>query len=80
MVLGGLCLAEAGLSAIGVRIRFADEDWVHAYFVTLMAYIVGSGLITAVVVHIYNRVILRKIKRAKLFGEQAKNSAGLEQH
>ncbi|UCC22173.1 MAG: hypothetical protein JSW23_10305 [Planctomycetota bacterium] len=74
-VLGGLCLAQAGLTAIGVRIPFADEDWVHAYFVTLMAYIVVNGLITAVAVHIYNRVMLRKIKELRLASERETNTS-----
>ncbi|UCF43890.1 MAG: hypothetical protein JSV99_02915 [Planctomycetota bacterium] len=75
VVLGGLCIAEAGLTAIGVRIPFADEDWVHAYFVTLMAYIVGNGVITAVVVHIYNRIMLRKIKELRLVSERETNTS-----
>jgi len=74
VVYGVLSLAVAAATAIGVRAPFVSE---HSYFVPLMIYLVGAGLITAVVVHIYNRVILRKIKRAGLFGEQEKNSAGL---
>jgi len=37
--------------------------------------IVGVGLITMVVVHIYNRMILRKIKEMRPFGEQQANKS-----
>lgn len=64
---GVLSLAEAAATAIGVRAPFVEE---HSYFVPLVIYLVGAGLITAVVVHIYNRKILRKIKQVRPFGEQ----------
>ena len=63
---GVLSLAEAAATAIGVRAPFVEE---HSYFVPLVIYLVGAGLITTVVVHIYNRKILRKIKELRPFGE-----------
>jgi len=66
-VYGILSLAEAAVTAMGVRIPFVNE---HSCFMPLMIYLVGAGLITAVVVHIYNRMILRKLKKMRPFGEQ----------
>ena len=66
-VYGVLSLAEAAATAIGVRTPFIEE---HSYFIPLVIYMVGAGLITTVVVHIYNRLILRRIKQMRLFGEQ----------
>ena len=63
---GVLSLAKAAATAIGVRAPFVEE---HSYFVPLVIYLVGAGLITTVVVHIYNRKILRKIKELRPFGE-----------
>jgi hypothetical protein len=74
-VFGGLCLVEAATTAFGMPIPLADKDWVHSYFVALNIYIVGAGLITAVVVHIYNRRVLRKIKEMRPFGEQGTNKS-----
>ncbi len=67
---GVLSLAEAAATAIGVRAPFVEE---HSYFVPLVIYLVGAGLITTVVVHIYNRRILHKIKRMGSIGEQQAN-------
>ena len=72
IALGVLSLIGAAATAIGVPPPFVKE---HSYFVPLMIYIVGSGLITAVVVHIYNRRILRKIKELRPFGEQGTNKS-----
>ena len=66
-VYGVLSLAEAAVTAIGVRIPFVNE---HSCFMPLVIYMVGAGLITTVVVHIYNRRILHKIKEMRPFGEQ----------
>lgn len=63
-VYGWLCLAEAVATAAGVPVPF------HSYFTSLATYIIGAGLITAVVVHIYNRRILQKIKETRPFSEQ----------
>jgi hypothetical protein len=64
---GVLSLAEAAATAIGVRAPFVEE---HSYFVPLVIYLVGAGLITTVVVHIYNRVILWKLKKMRPFSGQ----------
>ena len=72
VVYGLLCLVEAVGTAAGVAPFFAGR---HSYFLSLMVYIIGAGLITTVVVHIYNRRILRKIKEMRLFGEQQKNKS-----
>lgn len=66
-VYGILSLAEAAATAMGVRLPFVNE---HSCFMPLVIYMVGAGLITTVVVHIYNRRILRKIKEVRPFGEQ----------
>jgi len=66
-VYGVLSLAEAAVTAIGVRVPFVKE---HSCFVPLVIYLVGAGLITIVVVHIYNRLILRRIKQMRPFSEQ----------
>ena len=75
VVFGGLCLTEALVIVSGLIKPFGGEQWIHSYFVTLMAYIIGAGLITAVVVHIYNRKILRRIKEMRPFGEQEPNKS-----
>jgi len=67
LVWGLLCLAEAVATAAGVPAPFVG---MHSYFASLMVYIIGAGLITMVVVHIYNRKVLRKIKETRPFGEQ----------
>jgi len=69
-VYGILSLAEAAATAIGVRIPFINEN---SCFMPLVIYMVGAGLITTVVVHIYNRRILHKIKEVRPFGEQQAN-------
>ena len=64
-------------TAIGVPAPFGDDwvhidgkSWVHTCYVSLAAYIVVAGLITAVVVHIYNRKVLRRIKEMRPFDGQ----------
>jgi hypothetical protein len=69
-VYGILSLAEAAATAMGVRLPFVSE---HSCFMPLVIYMVGAGLITTVVVHIYNRRILQKIKEVRPFGEQQAN-------
>lgn len=66
-VYGVLSLAEAAVTAMGVRLPFVNE---HSCFMPLVIYMVGAGLITTVVVHIYNRRILQMIKEVRPFGEQ----------
>ena len=68
-------LLEAAVTAAGVPTPFCGKGWLYSCFVALMIYIAGAGLITAVVVHIYNRVILRKIKEMRPFDEQEANKS-----
>ncbi|MHC4791796.1 MAG: hypothetical protein ACYS8Y_10250 [Planctomycetota bacterium] len=75
VVYGGLSLAAAVLTAIGVQIPFVTEGWEHSYFVTLMIYLISAGFITAIVVHVYNRKVLQKIKDMRTFGEQRENKS-----
>jgi len=75
IVYGGLVLLEALVTALGLVKPFGGQQWKHAFFVTLIAYIIGAGLVTAIVVHIYNRKILRKIKETSPFGEQETNKS-----
>jgi hypothetical protein len=63
---GGLFLIEAIATAAGVPVPWTGK---HSYFVSLMIYIVGAGFITAIVVHLYNRRILKKIKKTRSFDE-----------
>jgi hypothetical protein len=70
VVFGGLSLATAVLTAFGVQIPFATEEWIYSYFMALMIYLIGAGLITAVIVHIYNRRVFLKIKGMGTFDEQ----------
>ncbi len=72
VVYGVLSLAEAAATAMGVRIPFVNE---HSCFMPLVIYMVGAGLITTVVVHIYNRRILQKIKEVRPFGEQQRSKS-----
>jgi len=76
IVYGILILSAALVTALGFVEPFGSEKYKHAFFVTLMAYIIGAGLITTVVVHIYNRKVLRKIKEMRPFGEQKANKSG----
>jgi hypothetical protein len=75
-VLGGLCLIEAAATVLGVPVPLTDIPLAdtgisaHTYFLALVIYIVAAGLIAMVVVHIYNRRILQKIKEVRPFGEQ----------
>jgi len=75
VVFGGLCLIEAAATAVGVATPLASKGWMYSYFAALTIYIAGAGLITMVVVHIYNRIILRKIKESRPFGEQEANKS-----
>ncbi len=76
VVLGGLCLMEAAATALGVPVPLTDIPLAntgisaHTYFLALMIYISAAGLMAMVVVHIYNRKILRKLKEMRPFGEQ----------
>lgn len=72
LVYGLLCLIQATATAAGLPPLFVGR---HSYFASLMTYIIGAGLITTVVVHIYNRIILRKIKETRPFGGQEANKS-----
>lgn len=63
-------LLEAAVTVAGIPTPFASKVWLYSCFVALMIYIAGASLIAAVVVHIYNRGILQKIKEVRPFGEQ----------
>jgi hypothetical protein len=67
---GGLCLIGTIATALGIPTPFASKIWPYSFFAALMIYIVGAGLITTVVVHIYNRKILRRIKELRPFSGQ----------
>lgn len=81
VVLGGLCLMEAAATASGVPIPLTDIPLAntgisaHTYFLALTIYILAAGLIAMVVVHIYNRKILRKLKEMRPFGEQQESKS-----
>jgi hypothetical protein len=81
VVVGGLCLFEAAATALGVPIPLTDIPLAdtgvtaHSYFLALMIYIASAGLTAMVLVHIYNRRILRKIKQMRPFDEQQAGSS-----
>jgi len=75
VVYGSLSLAAAALTALGLRIPLPAEGWVYSYFITLNIYLISAGFITAIVVHIYNRKVLRKIKKMRTFSEQQENKS-----
>ena len=66
-VYGVLSLAEAAATGIGIRAPFVEE---RSYFMPLVIYMVGAGLITIAVVHTYNRLILRRIKQMRPLNRQ----------
>ena len=78
VVYGSLSLAAAALTGFGVRIPLAEEGWMFSYFMALMIYLIIAGIITAMVVHVYNRKVLRKIKEMRTFGEQEANKPDSE--
>ena len=69
IVFGGLCLITAAATAVGIPTILAGKNWVYSYFLTLNIYVVGAGLVTMVVVHMYNRRVLRKIKELRPLDE-----------
>lgn len=75
IVLGSLLLLEVIVIAAGLPIPFADKGWLYSFFLPFELSIVGAGLIAMVVVHIYNRKILRKIKEVRPFGEQQESKS-----
>jgi hypothetical protein len=81
IMLAGLCLIEAAATVLGVPVPLTDIPLAHtgisahSYVLALMIYIAAAGLTTMVVVHIYNRRILHKIKEMRLFGEREKSQS-----
>ena len=69
-VFGGLCLIIAILIGLGLPRPFVGKDWIYSYFATSYLCFVIAGLVSMVVVHIYNRKVLRKIKEIRTFSEQ----------
>ena len=74
-VFGGLCLIIAILTGLGLPRPFVGKDWIYSYFATSYLCFVIAGLVAMVVVHIYNRKVLRKIKEMRTFGEQQENKS-----
>jgi len=69
IVCGGLLLLIAIATAAGLPTPFR-ADSLHAFWLTWMIYIVGAGAIATIVVHLYNRRILRRLKGANPLGSQ----------
>ena len=80
-VLGAFCLIEAAATALGVPVPLTDIPLgntgisAHTYFLALAIYIAAAGLMAMVVVHIYNRRVLRKIKETRPFSEREPNKS-----
>lgn len=70
VVFAGLALTGAAATAAGVPTPFMNKEWLYSFFLASMIYLVGAGILAAIVAHIYNRRILRKIKEVRPFGEQ----------
>lgn len=70
IVLGSLLLIEAAVIAAGVPTPFADKEWIYSFFVIFETSVVAAGVISAIAVHIYNRRILRKLKKMRPFSGQ----------
>ncbi len=70
IVWGSLLLLEAIVIAAGVPTPFAGKGFLYSFLAAANIYVVGAGILAAVVVHIYNRKILRRIKEMRLFSEK----------
>ena len=75
VVFTGLALTEAAATAAGVPTPFMNRGWTYSFFLASMIYLVVAGILAAIVSHIYNRIILRKIKEMRPFGEQEANKS-----
>jgi len=75
IVLGSLLLIETAVVAAGVPTPFAGRGWTYSFFLTFEMSVVVAGLISAMVVHIYNRRILRRIKELRPFGGREKSQS-----
>jgi len=69
VLFGGLCLMLGTATALGIPVPLTDVGHQKSYLLALFLYSAVASLATAVVVHIYNRAVLRKIKQMKLFEE-----------
>jgi len=69
VLFGGLCVMLAIATALGIPVPLTDVGHLNSYLLALFLYSAVASLVTAVVVHIYNRAVLRKIKQMKLFNE-----------
>jgi MFS family permease len=76
IVLGSLLLIETAVIAAGVPTPFAGRRWVYSFFLTFEMSMVVAGFISAMVVHVYNRRILRRIKELRPFSEQKTSKSG----
>lgn len=76
IVLGSLLLIETAVIAAGVPTPFAGRRWVYSFFLTFEMSMVVAGFISAMVVHVYNRRILSRIKELRPFGEQETSKSG----
>ena len=72
-VYGGLFLIIAIAIGLGMPTPFASKKWIYSYFTASYIYYGAVGLVTMIVVHLYNRRILRKIKEMRLSNEQQKD-------
>jgi len=70
IVWGSLLLLEAIVIAAGVPTPFAGKGFLYSFLAGANIYVVGAGILAAVVVHIYNRKILRRIKEMRPFSEK----------
>jgi hypothetical protein len=69
LVFGGLLLLEAAAVALGVPTPFRTWDWDYSFAGAYLIFFASAGLVSAVVVHIYNRRIWRRIVRERPFHE-----------
>jgi len=70
IVWGSLLLLEAIVIAAGVPTPFAGKGFLYSFLAGANIYVVGAGILAAVVVHTYNRKILRRIKQMRPFSGQ----------
>jgi len=69
LVLGGLLLLEAIAVASGIPTPFHSRSWDYSFAFAYVILFTSAGVVTAVVVHIYNRRIWRRIKQDRPFHE-----------
>ncbi|HUW81725.1 MAG TPA: hypothetical protein VMZ31_02870 [Phycisphaerae bacterium] len=69
LVLGGLLLLEAVAVASGIPTPFCGRSWDYSFAAAYVILFASAGAVTAVVVHIYNRWIWRRIGQERPFDE-----------